>query len=946
MANPFEDFKNRYAGKDAIATSLSTAAVAQMEDAYEALYNSIYKDLSVARKDVNYATYAKQSQLLKQVGTELDKFKTRSGSYLMKALKNISEYATKVSIKDLELMTDGITKAHDWHYDYNRKYVEQVYKDNFGHIAAQTDKIAEAVKIQLRADTSMIMRRAAVEGWTRKQAQKELMNEISKTMPSFEFIDKAGRKWGSKNYFSMLTHTVISNTLNEVYANTLINEGHDLVKVSNSGATDACVKWEGQILSLTGATAGYVTVAEARATGEVFHPRCRHRTFAYDPDIDDVFKQIDQGGTDAEILGFDLEEFLKESPKEGALNKLAALPVDKESGKQLNPMPMVHTKTKNTMALVDDLVGKHGLSTPFEKKRIPLDKVKINYKLVDDALVKKYIENPSQIGGGMTIEAVKMSGNYVLKSGQMKALAAHLLGSKHLDVSVMDYDKAYKAAKEIEEKQTQAATEQAVKVAQAKEKLAKAKALEESLSNAKESDFERIGPQQGSNPGGLFVHKESGVKFYIKIPPGADNAIKVANEVAASKLYKLAGIDVPDLRTITMDDGSKAVISKWQEGLSRPDLTSKANRKKFQEGFGVDAWLANWDVVGLDVDNIAFKDGEAFRIDVGGSLLYRAQGGPKGKAFGDEVTELKSLLDETMNPQSAKLFKDMSNEDKIASLKRVTVISIGEIDQIMQASGMPKAEGIALGDMLIARRDYIKTQISELERQIVKASPKVGTKLRDDVHPDFLWAYEAYTAHDLDVFNKAYSEKERYYNLAEQMRRTYPNMTKEEALAYVLYTNGAYSNVNSQLRGKRAHNIDSSAAFTRILNSAIEKASAKSPTKGAAKGGWEQAKKAYYQRKIYIAPEYMLNFMDHFKGIGAETVTDSFWSMSKSRTAFTGNVEIYFKPKRGYAHVDQFSAHQGEDEVVVPPGVRIKVENIIETNVDGRATTVIYVKEI
>jgi hypothetical protein len=69
---------------------------------------------------------------------------------------------------------------------------------------------------------------------------------------------------------------------------------YDLVQVSAHGATDVCGAWEGKILSATGATPGYDTVADAEADG-LFHPNCRHainvlipslarQTQAYNPD--------------------------------------------------------------------------------------------------------------------------------------------------------------------------------------------------------------------------------------------------------------------------------------------------------------------------------------------------------------------------------------------------------------------------------------------------------------------------------------------------------------------------------------------------------------------------------------------------------------------------------------------------------------------------------------
>lgn len=51
---------------------------------------------------------------------------------------------------------------------------------------------------------------------------------------------------------------------------------------------------------------------------------------------------------------------------------------------------------------------------------------------------------------------------------------------------------------------------------------------------------------------------------------------------------------------------------------------------RLAEGADVDAMLGNWDVIGMAADNILVdKDGKPWRIDNGGSLSFRAQGGKK-----------------------------------------------------------------------------------------------------------------------------------------------------------------------------------------------------------------------------------------------------------------------------------------------------------------------------
>jgi len=66
-------------------------------------------------------------------------------------------------------------------------------------------------------------------------------------------------------------------------ANRLVEQGHDLIKVStHRGACELCQPWQGKILSITGKTKGYPTLEEAKAA-KLFHPRCRH---AYSLSID------------------------------------------------------------------------------------------------------------------------------------------------------------------------------------------------------------------------------------------------------------------------------------------------------------------------------------------------------------------------------------------------------------------------------------------------------------------------------------------------------------------------------------------------------------------------------------------------------------------------------------------------------------------------------------
>lgn len=211
----------------------------------------------------------------------------------------------------------------------------------------------------------------------------------------------------------------------------------------------------------------------------------------------------------------------------------------------------------------------------------------------------------------------------------------------------------------------------------------------------------QIGPQRGSNPGGLYHDTDTGVQWYVKQPASADIA---ANEVLAGKLYELAGVEVPELHLITLN-GKPSIASRIVDGLKKADASTLAAAPGTAEGFAVDAWLANWDVVGLGLDNLLVRGARAVRVDTGGALRYRAQGSLKGSAFGDVVTELDSLRDASLNRQSAQVFGRLTAKQVEDSVVTVLRIRDGDIERLVEEFGPRDAiERGKLAERLLARK--------------------------------------------------------------------------------------------------------------------------------------------------------------------------------------------------------------------------------------------------
>ncbi len=223
--------------------------------------------------------------------------------------------------------------------------------------------------------------------------------------------------------------------------------------------------------------------------------------------------------------------------------------------------------------------------------------------------------------------------------------------------------------------------------AELKERSGKASAAGGKLDVSK---LKKQGGKLGSNEGGVYTD-DAGGKFYVKKPASQAH---VTNEKTAAKLYQLAGVNTLDYR----EAGPDHVVTAWQD-LDKNNIAkfTPAEKKAAAADFAVHAWLSNWDAAGLGGDNQGIMGGKPTTLDVGGSLRYRAQGGEKGKAFGDQVTELDTLRDKNMNPDAAGLFGKMTDAEIKSSIERVTSIPDAQIRSTV-------SDDQALADRLIARK--------------------------------------------------------------------------------------------------------------------------------------------------------------------------------------------------------------------------------------------------
>lgn len=271
----------------------------------------------------------------------------------------------------------------------------------------------------------------------------------------------------------------------------------------------------------------------------------------------------------------------------------------------------------------------------------------------------------------------------------------------------------------------------------------------------------------GGSTGAKLVEDTIGNKFVMK--QGASPG-HLAEEKTADRAYQSLGIVVPKIEDFEYE-GNPAKLATYVNGIPLGQLSGKKKAsaiKELQKGFVADALLGNWDVIGLDEDNIIVTpDGKVVRIDNGGSLRYRAQGAKKKpEQFGPEVTELDSMRDPDKNPSAGSIFQGITDEEINEQIKEIV-------------SNKEKLLATMPDDL----KGIIRQRIDNLQSRLPKASPSNGKS-----KPDYVGKLIKGDKPDIPDFVK--NEAKHLFSV---MDADIVELVQE-------YTSIAYENINKEMR--------------------------------------------------------------------------------------------------------------------------------------------------
>ncbi|MGG3561660.1 phage minor capsid protein [Neobacillus rhizosphaerae] len=229
------------------------------------------------------------NSLLRQITFIIDELNNKSREWLETTLTEAYEQGIANSLVSMGIAKDILQAKGSQEFSLiSRNRVEAMIADTFRDVLKATTFMENTLKRRVRELQAEVLRQNTIlQRGTVTSAkgmkQRLLAEGFLKSLVEENWkgiIDASGRRWDLTTYTSMVARTKLQQAHIEGVTQTALENGSDLAVISSHGAKDACRNFEGLIISLTGRTKGYRTLAELRNSGLIFHPNCQHSVHA------------------------------------------------------------------------------------------------------------------------------------------------------------------------------------------------------------------------------------------------------------------------------------------------------------------------------------------------------------------------------------------------------------------------------------------------------------------------------------------------------------------------------------------------------------------------------------------------------------------------------------------------------------------------------------------
>ncbi|MEK4311795.1 phage minor capsid protein [Bacillus sp. FSL P2-0092] len=161
--------------------------------------------------------------------------------------------------------------------ELNEAMVAAAIADTQADLLAVTQNVDRKTKAAVRRAVSDSIKYNMAAGTNGRRTIRDDIKKRLKESVVTGIVDAKGRRWKPEVYADMVTRTKMMQTYREATTNEAVDRGVLYAQISAHSAKDACRGHEGEIIKLTPEAPGdFKTYEELQATGEIFHPRCKH----------------------------------------------------------------------------------------------------------------------------------------------------------------------------------------------------------------------------------------------------------------------------------------------------------------------------------------------------------------------------------------------------------------------------------------------------------------------------------------------------------------------------------------------------------------------------------------------------------------------------------------------------------------------------------------------
>ncbi len=251
-------------------------------DTYKQAYTNIIK--TVADDTESGKIY--KARTMATIRAQLSDLGVQVGKWVDKEIPQYYVDGANIAIQDLKDLGADISGPKGL-AAINKDSIAVLIDDTRNSFATSLTAISRSAEGFVSDALQQQIRSILAEGTLTGQARKDISKSVVAAMEDNgldALVDAGGRQWQFERYADMLVRTKAVEARNAGLQDKMLQNGYDLVQVSDHNAKDVCADWEGEILSITGNTPGYKTTTEAEADG-LMHPNCRHAYNVIQPEV-------------------------------------------------------------------------------------------------------------------------------------------------------------------------------------------------------------------------------------------------------------------------------------------------------------------------------------------------------------------------------------------------------------------------------------------------------------------------------------------------------------------------------------------------------------------------------------------------------------------------------------------------------------------------------------